>query len=88
MLICACTEGSVVAEEEISDGELTDLLAEVEETALLSSRLRPSTLSRPHSSTERRHSLRIQSRAGTIPTPQPQISWVGGLNFISLAYLD
>lgn len=63
-------------EEEISDGELTDLLAEVDETAFTSSRLRPSTVSRPSSSTERRRSQRIQSRASGGPDPRPQTSWV------------
>lgn len=68
------TESSL-AEEEISDGELTDLLAEVEETTSISSRLRPSTVNRPSSSTERRRSTRIQSRAGRSPIPRPQTSW-------------
>ncbi|XP_073325768.1 PHD and RING finger domain-containing protein 1-like [Pagrus major] len=62
-------------EEEISDGELTDLLAEVDESASTSSRLRPSTISRPGSSTVRRHSQRIQSRASGDPDPRPQTSW-------------
>ncbi|XP_049920804.1 PHD and RING finger domain-containing protein 1-like [Epinephelus moara] len=67
------TDGSMV-EEEISDGELTDLLAEVEdETPTTSSRLRPSTMNRPR--TERRHSQRIQSRASDMPDPRPQTSW-------------
>ncbi|XP_070767235.1 PHD and RING finger domain-containing protein 1-like [Enoplosus armatus] len=69
------TDGVMVEEEEISDGELTDLLAEVEETAPTSSRLRPSTINRPSSSTERRHSQRIQSRASGDPDPRPQTSW-------------
>ncbi|GAA6216668.1 PHD and RING finger domain-containing protein 1-like [Lates japonicus] len=60
--------------EEISDGELTDLLAEVDETAPTSSRLRPSTINRPSSSTERRHSARIQSRTSSNPNPRPQTS--------------
>ncbi|XP_036960694.1 PHD and RING finger domain-containing protein 1-like isoform X3 [Acanthopagrus latus] len=66
---------SFVLEEEISDGELTDLLAEVDETASTSSRLRPSTMSRPGRSTERRHSQRIQSRASGDPDPRPPTSW-------------
>ncbi len=66
----------MVLEEEISDGELTDLLAEADETASISTRLRPSSLSRPSSSTERRHSQRIQSRARRDPEPRPQTSWV------------
>ena len=69
-------EDSFVLEEEISDGELTDLLAEVDETASTSSRLRPSTMSRPSRSTERRHSQRIQSRASGDPDPRPPTSWV------------
>ncbi|XP_047448802.1 PHD and RING finger domain-containing protein 1-like [Mugil cephalus] len=68
------TESSTV-EEEISDGELTDLLAEVDETASTSSRLRPSTISRPSSSGERRHSARIQTRASRSPAHRPQTSW-------------
>ncbi|KAM8755401.1 PHD and RING finger domain-containing protein 1-like isoform 1-T1 [Acanthopagrus schlegelii] len=66
---------SFVLEEEISDGELTDLLAEVDETASTSSRLRPSTMSRPGRSSERRHSQRIQSRASGDPDPRPPTSW-------------
>ncbi|KAK1898981.1 Wiskott-Aldrich syndrome protein [Dissostichus eleginoides] len=65
-------EGSVV-EGEISDGELTDLLAEADESESTSSRLRPSTINLPSSSTERRHSDRIQSRAD--PLPLQQTSW-------------
>ncbi|KAM9350579.1 PHD and RING finger domain-containing protein 1-like [Symphorus nematophorus] len=70
-------DSSVMVEEEISDGELMDLLAEVDEAPSTSSRLRPSTLSRPSSSTERRHSQRIRSRAGRDPDPdpRPQTSW-------------
>ncbi|XP_022619132.1 PHD and RING finger domain-containing protein 1-like isoform X2 [Seriola dumerili] len=67
------TEESVV-EEEISDGELTDLLAEVDETASTSSRLRPSTINRPRRSTERRRSTRVQSRTSSNPNPRPQTS--------------
>ena len=78
--LCPRADGSVVMVEEISDGELMDLLAEVDETASTSSRLRPSTTNRPSSSTERRHSQRIQSRAsgdpGPAPAPRPQTSWV------------
>ncbi|XP_075898032.1 PHD and RING finger domain-containing protein 1-like isoform X2 [Nelusetta ayraudi] len=73
------TENSMVVEGEISDGELTDLVAEGgDDAALVSSRLRPSTLSRPHGFTERRHSQRIQSRTRTshraIPSSQTQTS--------------
>ncbi|XP_042348211.1 PHD and RING finger domain-containing protein 1-like [Plectropomus leopardus] len=69
------TDGSVL-EEEISDGELTDLLAEVvDETPSTSSRLRPSTINRPGGATERRHSRRIQSRASSAARPRPQTSW-------------
>eukprot|EP00064_Thunnus_orientalis_P025975 superscaffoldBa00014727_g26426 len=74
---CASTviqEGSAV-EEEISDGELTDLLAEVDETPSTSSRLRPSTINQPSSSSGRRHSQRIQSRASSSPDPRPETSW-------------
>ncbi|XP_010776537.1 PHD and RING finger domain-containing protein 1-like [Notothenia coriiceps] len=66
------TEGSVV-EGEISDGELSDLLAEADESESTSSRLRPSAINLPSSSTERRHSDRIQSRAD--PLPLQQTSW-------------
>ncbi|XP_059188334.1 PHD and RING finger domain-containing protein 1-like isoform X2 [Centropristis striata] len=66
---------SFMVEGEISDGEVTDLLAEVDETASTSSRLRPSTINRPSSSTERRHSQRIQSRVSIDPHPRPQTSW-------------
>ncbi|XP_034732715.1 PHD and RING finger domain-containing protein 1-like [Etheostoma cragini] len=68
------TDTSVV-EGEISDGELKDLLAEANETASTSGRLRPSTINRPSSSRERRHSQRIQSRASSNPHPRPQTSW-------------
>ncbi|XP_029291538.1 PHD and RING finger domain-containing protein 1-like isoform X2 [Cottoperca gobio] len=75
---CAVTpqhsDGSML-EGDISDGELTDLLVEVDETASTSSRLRPSTLNRPSSSTERRHSQRIQSSSSANPPPVPQTSW-------------
>uniref|UniRef100_UPI0037E9A29E PHD and RING finger domain-containing protein 1-like isoform X2 n=1 Tax=Semicossyphus pulcher TaxID=241346 RepID=UPI0037E9A29E len=66
-------DGSML-EEEISDGELTDLLAEAEGAASTSSRLRPSTLNRPGSSTERRRSQRIQSRSSD-DQPGPQTCW-------------
>ncbi|KAM3616974.1 uncharacterized protein V6R79_000388 [Siganus canaliculatus] len=69
-------DGSVVVvEEDISDGELMDLLAEVDEAPSTSSRLRPSTVRRPRSSADRRRSRRIQSRASVDPDPRPQISW-------------
>ncbi|XP_068453959.1 PHD and RING finger domain-containing protein 1-like isoform X3 [Clinocottus analis] len=67
------TDDSTV-EAEISDGELTDLLAEVDETASISSRLRPSTLNRPSGSADGRHSRRIQSRASSNPHPLAQTS--------------
>ncbi|KAM7405213.1 hypothetical protein PAMP_012492 [Pampus punctatissimus] len=63
-------QGSVV--EEISDGELTDLLAEVDEMPSTSSRLRPSTINQPSSSAGQRHSQRLQSRASSSPNPHPQ----------------
>lgn len=76
----------MVVEGEISDGELTDLLAEGDDAALVSSRLRPSTLNRPRGFTERRHSQRIQSRTrtsyGVIPSSQPHTSTVNGFNNI------
>lgn len=75
---CCCTESSPT-EEEISDGELTDLLAEVEEIPSTSSRLRPSSTNRPSSSTERRRSARIQNRGGSRPSYGPQTSWVGSV---------
>ncbi|XP_019962071.2 PHD and RING finger domain-containing protein 1-like [Paralichthys olivaceus] len=59
----------------LEDGELTDLLAEVDETASTSSRLRPSTINRPSGSAERRHSARLRSRTGVDPDPRPQTSW-------------
>ncbi|KAM7411293.1 hypothetical protein PAMA_021333 [Pampus argenteus] len=68
-------EDSVV-EEEISDGELTDLLAEVDEMPSTSSRLRPSTINQPSSSAGRRHSQRLQSRARSSPNPPSQTSKV------------
>lgn len=65
-------------EEEISDGELTDLLAEVDEAPSTSRRLRPSTVDRPSSaSTERRRSARVQTRTSSDgPRPRPQTHWV------------
>lgn len=75
---CCCTESSLT-EEEISDGELADLLAEVEEIPSTSSRLRPSSTNRPSSSTERRHSARIQNRGDSRPSYGPQTSWVGSV---------
>ncbi|XP_029974976.1 PHD and RING finger domain-containing protein 1-like [Salarias fasciatus] len=75
VIVLQQTEDAVL-EEEISDGELTDLLAEVEEAASTSSRLRPSTVTRPIGSTERRHSARIQSRAERSPRPsRPRAHW-------------
>ncbi|XP_034550680.1 PHD and RING finger domain-containing protein 1-like isoform X2 [Notolabrus celidotus] len=68
------TDGSLV-EEEISDGELTDLLAEADETPSTSSRLRPSTVNRPGGSTEQRRSQRVQSRASINPNPPPRTCW-------------
>lgn len=58
-------ENSMETEAEVSDGELTELLAEGDDAALVSSRLRPSTLTRPQGLTERRRSLRIRSRTGS-----------------------
>lgn len=68
-----------VLEEEISDGELTDLLAEVDEPPSTSRRLRPSTVDRPGSgsgSAERRRSARVQTRTSSSgPHPRPQTHW-------------
>ncbi|XP_022050872.2 PHD and RING finger domain-containing protein 1-like [Acanthochromis polyacanthus] len=61
--------GSTI-EEEISDGELADLLADVDEASLSSSRLRP--VIGPSSSAERRRSARIQSRASRNPSGRSQ----------------
>lgn len=66
----------LTVEGEISDGELTDLLAEVDESASTSTRLRPSSSHRPSSSADRRHSQRLQSTAGADPPPRPRSSWV------------
>ncbi|KAG7520070.1 PHD and RING finger domain-containing protein 1-like [Solea senegalensis] len=60
--------------EEISDGELTDLLAEVDDTATPSSRLRPSTLNHTSGFTVRRRSTRLRNRARDEPSPRPQTS--------------
>nr|XP_046253802.1 PHD and RING finger domain-containing protein 1-like isoform X2 [Scatophagus argus] len=68
-------DGSTGVEVEISDGELIDLLADVDENASTDSRLRPSTSSRPSSSADRRRSRRIQSRATSGPDPRPQTCW-------------
>ncbi|KAM6982009.1 PHD and RING finger domain-containing protein 1-like [Tautogolabrus adspersus] len=65
------TDGSML-EEEISDGELTDLLAEADESPSTSSRLRPSTMNRRGGSIERRRSERVHSRARVDPYPRPQ----------------
>lgn len=74
-IITSQTEDSVL-EEEVSEGELNDLLAEVDETASTSSRLRLSTVSRPSRLTERRHSSRIQSAARSSLSPsQPPTHW-------------
>lgn len=70
----------MVAEGEISDGELTDLLAEGDDAAMVSSRLRPSTLNRQHGVAERRQSQRIQTRtstsSGVVPSSQAHTSGV------------
>ncbi|KAM4570521.1 PHD and RING finger domain-containing protein 1-like [Fundulus diaphanus] len=69
-------ESSLAEEEDISDGEVTDLLADMDQTPSTSGRLRPSTVNRPSSFTERRRSTRIQSRGGSAgPYPRPQTSW-------------
>ncbi|KAK2897222.1 hypothetical protein Q8A73_013602 [Channa argus] len=63
-------EGISIVEEEISDGELMDLLGEVDANASTSSRLRSSTLNLPSSSTEQRRSARVQSRTNSNPRRQ------------------
>ncbi|XP_035500967.2 PHD and RING finger domain-containing protein 1-like isoform X1 [Scophthalmus maximus] len=75
--LCCADSSSVVVEEEeeeeISDGELTDLLAEVSEPAT-TGRLRLSTVNRPGGSTEPRHSARIQSRTSRDLDPRTPTS--------------
>ncbi|XP_068180396.1 PHD and RING finger domain-containing protein 1-like [Antennarius striatus] len=68
-------DGSVELEEEISDGELSDLFAEADEAMPPSSRLRPSPQSQPGAFGEQRRSQRIQSRARRDPGPQHRTSW-------------
>ncbi|MED6289703.1 hypothetical protein CHARACLAT_005603 [Characodon lateralis] len=70
------TEGYLAEEEDISDGEVTDLLADMDQTPSTSSRLRASTVNHPNNFTERRRSVRIQSRAeSSSPYQRPQTSW-------------
>ncbi|XP_017274729.1 PHD and RING finger domain-containing protein 1 isoform X1 [Kryptolebias marmoratus] len=66
------TEGFGSEEEEISNGELTELLAEVDRTSSPRGRLRASTLNRPGGLTQPRRSSRIQSRGGGGPRSRPQ----------------
>ncbi|XP_015246527.1 PREDICTED: PHD and RING finger domain-containing protein 1-like [Cyprinodon variegatus] len=77
---CATTlqnsESFLAEEADISDGEITDLLSDMDQTPSTSSRLRASTVNRPSRVTERRRSARIQSRGGSSsPYPRPQTSW-------------
>lgn len=68
-------------EGEISEGELSDLLAEADEVSSSSSRLRPSTMSTRNTFTDQRRSLRIQTRTSRDPDPGPQTSWVSSVSF-------
>ncbi|KAK2851840.1 hypothetical protein Q5P01_008116 [Channa striata] len=68
-----CVGSAHHAEEEISDGELMDLLAEVDGNASTRSRLRPSTLNLQSNSAERKRSTRVQSRMSS--NPHRQTSW-------------
>ncbi|CAJ1084504.1 PHD and RING finger domain-containing protein 1-like [Xyrichtys novacula] len=70
--VCPQHADGLSVDEDISDGELSDLLAEADETPSTSSRLRPSTMNRPGSSTEQRRSQRVQNRAGADPYPHPR----------------
>lgn len=63
---------SFAAEEGISDGEIEDILSEVDETT--SSRLRPSTLNQPNAPV--RVSDRVQTRSNRDPTATPSITRV------------
>lgn len=70
------TESFLAEEEDISDGEVTDLLADMDQTPSTSSRLRASTVNRPSNLTERRRSARIQSRGeSSSPYSRRQTSW-------------
>ncbi|XP_062419906.1 PHD and RING finger domain-containing protein 1-like [Pungitius pungitius] len=74
---CAVTPqhaDELTVEAEISDGELTDLLAEADGSASTSTRLRPSSLHRPSSSPDRRRSQRVPSSAGADPPPRARSS--------------
>ncbi|XP_026222865.1 PHD and RING finger domain-containing protein 1-like isoform X2 [Anabas testudineus] len=64
-----------MAEEEISDGELMDLLTEANATASTSSRFRPSTVNRASSSTERRRSARMWARTSSNLNLRSRASW-------------
>lgn len=64
-----------MVEEDISEGELMDILAETESTST-SSRLRPSTVNNVSSSTGRRHSARTQNRISNNLNHYAQTSWV------------
>ncbi|KAL6119441.1 uncharacterized protein ACO6RY_04015 [Pungitius sinensis] len=75
--LCAVTPqhaDELTVEGEISDGELTDLLAEVDGSASTSTRLRPSSLLRPSSSADRRRSQRVPSSASADRPPRPRSS--------------
>ncbi|XP_056135019.1 PHD and RING finger domain-containing protein 1-like [Lampris incognitus] len=55
-------------DEQVSEGELADLQAEVDDAVPTTSRLRPTTLSQPSRSTGTRCSQRIKDRARNNPT--------------------
>ncbi|XP_032414067.1 PHD and RING finger domain-containing protein 1-like [Xiphophorus hellerii] len=70
------TESFLAEEEDISDGEVTDLLADMDQSPSTSSRLRASTVNRPSNVTERRWSVRLQSRGeSTSLYRRPETSW-------------
>lgn len=74
---CLCSESFLAEEEDISDGEVTDLLADMDQSPSTSSRLRASTVNRPSNVTERRWSVRLQSRGeSTSLYRRPETSWV------------
>ncbi|XP_014912861.1 PHD and RING finger domain-containing protein 1-like isoform X2 [Poecilia latipinna] len=70
------TESFFAEEEDISDGEVTDLLADMDQAPSTSSRLRASTVNRPSNVAERRWSVRLQSRGeSTSLHRRPETSW-------------
>lgn len=71
---CFNQPGIFADEERISDGELEDILSEVDETT--SSRFRPSTLNQPGSSSGPRRSQRMQTRSNRNPSTPPSVTCV------------